>query len=231
MVCVCIFLVLAVLAVFGQTAHFDFINYDDNVYVYENARVTGGLSAQSVGWALTHVDCHLYHPLTMLSLILDYQIHGLHAGGYHLTNVLIHASSVVLLFLILRTMTGALWRSAFVAAVFAVHPLRAESVAWVSERKDVLSGFFFMLALWAYVGYVEKWRRENRRQKLFYALSFVFFALGLLAKSMVATLPFILLLLDYWPLGRMRGIGNSELRIQNSRGGALGGDLCPFGVW
>ena len=229
-VCVCIFLALAVLAVFGQTAHFEFINYDDNAYVYENPRVTGGLSLQTFGWAWTHADCHLYHPLTMLSLMLDYQLHGLQAGGYHLTNVIIHTSCVVLLFLILRAMTGALWRSAFVAAVFAVHPLRAESVAWVSERKDVLSGFFFMLTIWAYVRYVEKWKTGSGMQKLSYALTVVSFALGLLTKSMVATLPFVLLLLDYWPLGRMRGGQRSEVRDQNSEGGERRPPSLPFWV-
>jgi hypothetical protein len=146
-VCVCVFLVLAVLAVFGQTAGFGFVNYDDNLYVYENSQVTRGLSWDGVVWAFTHAECSLYHPLTMISLRLDYQLHGLHAGGYHLANVLIHTASVVLLFLILRRMTGALWRSAFVAAVFAIHPLRVESVAWVAERKDVLATLFFMLTV------------------------------------------------------------------------------------
>jgi hypothetical protein len=128
----------------------------------------------------------------------------------------------VLLFLVLRQMTGSLWRSAFVAALFAVHPLRAESVAWVSERKDVLSGFFFMLAIGAYVRYAEKWKAESRKQKFFYALTLVFFALGLLAKSMVATLPFVLLLLDYWPLGRFH-----NLRSSSAWRGKRFRSLCP----
>ena len=218
MVGVCVFLVLAVLAVFGQTAHFGFVNFDDSLYVYENAKVSSGLSMPGIGWAFTHVDCSLYHPLTIISLMLDYQLHGLRAGGYHLTSVFIHAASVVLLFLVLRQMTGALWRSAFAAALFALHPLRVESVAWISERKDVLSGLFFMLTLWAYVCYAQKCKMQNAKCKMCYALTLVFFVLGLLSKSMVATLPFVLLLLDYWPLARMRGFQRSEVRGQRNVG-------------
>ncbi len=194
---VCIVLVLAVLAVFGQTAGFGFVNFDDNLYVYENAKVAGGLSLKGLAWVFTHTDCDLYHPLTMLSLMGDYQLHGLHAGGYHLTNVLLHTASAILLFLILRQMTGALWRSAFVAAVFAIHPLRVESVAWVAERKDVLSAFFFMLTLGAYARYVRNPNSAGR-----YLMVAVAFVLALLSKPTVVTLPFVLLLLDYWPLHR-----------------------------
>jgi tetratricopeptide (TPR) repeat protein len=195
-VCVCAFLVFAVLAVFGQTAHFKFVNYDDDQNVFENPMVEKGLSVQAVGWAFTHTQVSNWIPLTTLSHMLDCQLFGLHAGGHHLVNVLWHAANAVLLFLVLRQMTGSLWRSAFVAAVFAVHPLRAESVAWVSERKDVLSGFFFMLAIGAYVRHVRKPSCAG------YVAVVLMFALGLMAKSMVATLPFVLLLLDYWPLGR-----------------------------
>jgi tetratricopeptide (TPR) repeat protein len=194
---VCIVLVLAVLAVFGQTAAFEFVNYDDNGYVYENTHVAGGLSLKGLAWVFTHADCHLYHPLTMLSLMGDYQLYGLYAGGYHLTNVVLHAASAILLFLILRQMTGALWRSAFVAAVFAIHPLRVESVAWVAERKDVLSAFFFMLTLGAYARYVRK--PDSPARYLMVAAAFL---LALLSKPTVVTLPFVLLLLDYWPLRR-----------------------------
>ena len=215
--CVCAFLALAVWAVFGQTAHFGFVDYDDPANVSANPVVAQGLSVKAVGWAFTHAQLANWIPLTTLSHILDCQIFGLRAGGHHLVNVLFHAATAMLLFLVLRLMTGSLWRSAFVAALFAVHPLRAESVAWVSERKDVLSAFFFMLAIGAYVGYVEKRKassfakamedRESRKQKFFYALTLVFFALGLLAKSMVATLPFVLLLLDWWPLARLKAEG------------------------
>jgi tetratricopeptide (TPR) repeat protein len=193
----CLLLALAVLAVFGQTAHFGFVNFDDDHYVYENPRLTSGLSFQDVAWAFTHAECSLYHPLTMISLRLDYQLYGLHASGYHLTNVLIHTASVILLFLLLRRMTGALWRSALVAAVFAIHPLRVESVAWVTERKDVLGTFFFMLTVGAYVRYVRKPDSLAR-----YLAVAVFFVLDLLCKPMAVTLPFVLLLLDYWPLNR-----------------------------
>ncbi len=238
-VCVCAFLALAVLAVFGQTAHFGFVNYDDPANVSANPVVAQGLSMKAVGWAFTHIQVANWIPLTTLSHILDCQLFGLRAGGHHLVNVLWHAATAVLLFLVLRLMTGSLWRSAFVAALFAVHPLRAESVAWVSERKDVLSAFFFMLAIGAYVGYVEKRKapsfassfgksteggkatedRESRKQKFFYALTLVFFVLGLLAKSMVATLPFVLLLLDYWPLGRMEERLKAEGRRLKEEGG------------
>jgi len=209
-ICVCFLLVLAVLAVFGQTAHFDFVNYDDPLYVSENAQLSSGLSMKSVAYSFTHAECNLYHPLTMLSLRLDYQLHGLNAGGYHLTNVLIHAASVVLLFLIMRRMTGALWRSAFLAAVFAIHPLRAESVAWVTERKDVLGAFFFMLTIGAYVRYVEMRKAESGKQELFYALTLVFLVMGLLSKPTVVVLPFVLLLLDYWPLNRFPAAASSR---------------------
>jgi tetratricopeptide (TPR) repeat protein len=223
-----IFLALAVFAVFGQTADFEFVNYDDDANVYDNPVVQGGLSFHAVGWAFTHPQGANWIPLTTLSHILDCQIFDLHAGGHHIVNVLFHAATVALLFLVLRRMTGSLWRSAFVAAVFAVHPLRAESVAWVTERKDVLSAFFFVLAIGAYVRYVENSKEESRKQKLFYALTLVCFVLGLLAKSMVATLPFVLLLLDYWPLGRMSGNQRSEGGGQRAEGGEEGTAGVPF---
>jgi tetratricopeptide (TPR) repeat protein len=203
-VCVCVFLVLAILAVFGQTAGFGFINYDDDKSVYANPVVTKGLSAETAAWAFTHAQTANWIPLTTLSHILDCQLFGLRAEAHHLVNVLWHAASAVLLFLVLRRMTGSLWRAAAVAAVFAIHPLRVESVAWVTERKDVLSGFFFMLTLGAYVRYAEHLKSEISNFKYYYALMLVFFVLGLMSKPMLATLPFVLLLLDYWPLGRLR---------------------------
>jgi tetratricopeptide (TPR) repeat protein len=198
----CLGLAAITIAVFGQTTSFGFVNYDDDLYVYENARVAGGLSLEGLARVFTHLDCGLYHPLTMLSLMADHQIHGLHAGGYHCTNVLLHTASVILLFLVLRQMTGALWRSAFVAAVFAIHPLRVESVAWVAERKDVLAGFFFMLTLGAYARYAENLKFQISNFKFYYGGALFFFALALLSKPTVVTLPFVLLLLDYWPLNR-----------------------------
>ncbi len=185
------------LAVFGQTIGFGFVNFDDVYYVYENPVVTNGLTWHGVGQAFAHGSPANWDPLTTLSHMADCQIYGLNAGGHHLTNVLLHTASVVLLFLVLHRMTGAVWRSAVVAALFAIHPLRVESVAWVTERKDVLSGLFFMLTLGAYVRYVRQpWRLAN------YLLVLLFFVLGLMSKAMLVTLPFLLLLLDYWPLNR-----------------------------
>jgi tetratricopeptide (TPR) repeat protein len=200
----CFVLAAMTLAVFGQTVGFGFVNFDDDVYIYDNAQVKSGLSLGGFAWVVSHADCNLYHPLTMLSLMGDYQIHGLRSGGYHLINVLLHTASVLLLFLTLRRMTGALWRSAFVAAVFAIHPLRVESVAWVAERKDVLGGFFFMLTLAAYAHYVRKPKSLPR-----YLLVVAAFVLALLSKPTVVTLPFVLLLLDYWPLQRFDQPGSA----------------------
>ena len=175
------------------------MDYDDYDNVCDNVVVQKGLSVKAVGWAFTHAQVCNWVPLTTLSHMLDCQIFTLRAGGHHMVNVLLHAATAVLLFLVLRQMTGSQWRSAFVAAVFAVHPLRVESVAWVSERKDVLSGLFFVLTVGAYVRYVRQPGKPSRTGYLTVAL---LFGLGLLAKTMVATLPLVLLLLDYWPLGR-----------------------------
>jgi len=195
---VCVFLAAMVWLVFGQTLGHGFVNYDDNTYVYENQEVLNGLTRKGIAWAFTHSVNSNWHPLTMLSYMLDHQLYGLNPGGYHLTNIQLHTVAVILLFLVLENMTGAIWRSAFVAALFAIHPLHVESVAWVSERKDVLSGVFFMLTLGAYVRYARAPRSLGR-----YLLVMFLFALGLMSKPMLVTLPFVLLLLDYWPLGRM----------------------------
>src|SRR6202162_526102 len=152
---VCIFLVGIVWIVFGQTLRYEFVNYDDDQYVRANSRITNGLTLDGIRWAFTHVHAANWHPLTTISHMLDCQLYGLQPWGHHLTNVLLHAAAAIFLFLALRQLTGARWPSAFVAAVFAIHPLHVESVAWVSERKDVLSGFFFMLTLWAYAYYVK----------------------------------------------------------------------------
>jgi tetratricopeptide (TPR) repeat protein len=194
---VCIFLAVVIWLVFGQTVGHEFINFDDDVYVYENPEVAHGLTLNGIVRAFSHVHSCNWHPLTWISHMLDCQFYGLNPGGHHFTNILIHTVTAVLLFLVLRQMTGALWRSAFVAAVFAIHPLRVESVAWVAERKDVLSGLFFMLTLWAYVSYARRPWSPAR-----YGLVVVLFALGLMCKPMLVTLPFVLLLLDYWPLRR-----------------------------
>jgi protein O-mannosyl-transferase len=183
--------------VFGQTVRYDFVNYDDPQYVYQNTRITSGLSFNNVGWAFSHFHSENWHPLTTITHMLDCQLYGLHAGCHHVTNVLLHGLAAVLLFLALHCMTSALWRSVFVAAIFAVHPLHVESVAWIAERKDVLSAVFFMLTLLAYFHYT---RAPSFGRYLAVATAV---ALGLLSKPMLVTLPFVLLLLDYWPLGRI----------------------------
>jgi tetratricopeptide (TPR) repeat protein len=197
---VCLFLVAITFVVFGQTLRHEFVNYDDDVDIYENPEVVRGLTFKGIVWAFTHVYAANWHPLTWISHMLDCQLYGLSPGGHHLTNILLHTATAILLFLVLRRMTGAVWRSAFVAAVFAIHPLRVESVAWVAERKDVLSGVFFMLTIGAYVRYVRHPWSPAR-----YGLVMLLFALGLMCKPMLVTLPFVLLLLDYWPLGRVTG--------------------------
>lgn len=195
---VCVLLITATLAVFWQVNSHDFVNLDDPPYITENPHVQEGLSRKSVVWAFTSTEVGLWIPLTWLSFMLDFEVYGLHAGGYHLTNLLFHLASTLLLFVILRQTTGDRWQSAFVAALFAFHPLHVESVAWVTERKDVLSTFFWMITMWAYVHYAV------RPGIVPYMLTFLAFALGLMAKPMLVSLPFVLLLLDYWPLGRIR---------------------------
>jgi protein O-mannosyl-transferase len=223
-VAVCLALAAMVWAVFGQTRHHEFINYDDAAYVYENPAITGGLGWREMIWVFTH-DNGLggWFPVTDLSHMLDWQLYGPDAGGHHLTNVLLHAATAILLFLTLQQMTRRLWPCAFVAAVFAVHPLRVESVAWVVERKDVLSGLFFMLTLWAYTSYVS---HKGGRAFRFYTLSLFSFALGLLSKTMLVTLPFVLLLLDYWPLGRVPA--DKTMKAKCSALGVLLLEKIPF---
>lgn len=215
---VCFFLALAVWMVFGQTTRFEFINYDDDSVVYENPAVTRGLDLHEIGRVFTEDSGRdSWFPITDISHMLDWQFYGPDAGGHHLTNILLHAATAIVLFLVFQAMTGALWRSAFAAAVFALHPLRVESVAWVAERKDVLSGLFFVLALWAWNRHIQKQPALQRTSSIGHAIAsldprhwtagyywaLVFFVLGLLSKSMVVTLPVVLLLLDFWPLGRL----------------------------
>jgi protein O-mannosyl-transferase len=201
---VCIGLVAVTWAVFGQTLAHDFVNFDDHVYVYKNPLVIRGLSTEGIFDAFTHTHARNWHPLTTVSHMLDCQLYGLNAGGHHLTNVILHTISVLLLFLVLKQITGALWQSAFVAGLFAIHPLHVESVAWIAERKDLLSAVFFMLTLAAYARYA---RAPSAPRYLLVALLFAF---GLMSKPMLVTLPFVLLLLDYWPFGRL-GAQKSEV--------------------
>jgi Tfp pilus assembly protein PilF len=196
---ICLALAILTVITFWSLKDCGFINFDDQVYVYENADVQSGLNWNSTIQAFSSElvgKSSNWHPLTWLSLMLDYQIFGLNPQGYHLVNLFFHVMNTILLFLILRRMTKTLWPSAFVAALFAIHPLHVESVAWIAERKDVLSTFFWMLTLGAYSYYVE--HPEFRR----YFFVILFFVLGLMAKPMLVTLPFVLLLLDYWPLQR-----------------------------
>jgi tetratricopeptide (TPR) repeat protein len=220
---ICLALAAITFAVFGQTLNHEFINFDDNDYVYGNPVVAQGLTGQGLVWA-GGVHAENWHPLTWLSHMLDCQIYGLHPGGHHLTNVLLHAATVIALFLILRRMTGATWRCAFVAAVFAIHPLRVESVAWVAERKDVLSGLFFMLTIGAYVCYARGPRTAGR-----YGLVALLFALGLMCKPMLVTLPVVLLLLDRWPLQRAEPTG--KLLLEKLSLFALSAASCAATLW
>ena len=225
-------LVLVTCAVYWPVRHYDFVNHDDPVYVYENPQVLRGLSAAGVAWAFGRLTGeHTYwHPVTWLSLMLDRQLFGPGAGGFHVVNVGFHAANAALLFLVLLRMTSACWRSAAVAALFAWHPLQVDSVAWIAERKNVLSTFFWLLTLWTYVRYVEKSKVQSLKSKVpgpesnvqgprskvlerepctihhawpYYTLMLVFFALGLMCKPMLVTVPAILLLLDVWPLRRI----------------------------
>ena len=192
----CLLLTILIVIVYSQVSYFDFVHYDDHVYITDNPAVKTGLTADSIYWALTSLDAGFWHPLTWLSLMLDHELYGLNAGGYHITNVLFHIINTLLLFIVLMRMTGILWRSFFVAALFALHPLHVESVAWIAARKDVLSTFFMMLTLLGYSHYVQK--PAVRR----YIIVVIIFILGLMAKAMLVTLPFVLLLLDWWPLER-----------------------------
>jgi len=200
---VCLFLIMITLAVYWQVRDHEFVIYDDDAYVTENPHVQAGLTRESLKWAFTTTWASNWHPLTWLSHMLDCQLYELNPSGHHLTNVFLHLANTLLLFLVLKRMTGAAGKSIVVAALFALHPLHLQSVAWVAERKDVLSTLFLMLTLWAYLRYVEG-PGLNR-----YLLTLLLFALGLLAKPMLVTLPFVLLLLDYWPLERYR-IGPSD---------------------
>jgi Flp pilus assembly protein TadD len=190
-------LIAANVLVYAAVHRYEFVNFDDFPYVAQNDMVAAGLTWRGVGWAFTTAHAANWHPLTWLSHMLDVQLYGMQAGGHHVTSLLLHIANTLLLFGVLYRMTGTTGRSGFVAALFAVHPLHVESVAWVAERKDVLSALFWMLTLWSYVSYVRQ-PRWNR-----YVLVLVCFALGLMAKPMLVTLPFVLLLLDYWPLERV----------------------------
>jgi len=193
---ICIILALVTLAVYARVFTCDFINFDDNLYVTDNSHIQSGLTWQSIKWAFTTNQAYNWHPMVWISHMLDCRLYGLNPLGHHLTNLLFHIINTLLLFLVFKSMTGQIWPSAFIAALFALHPVHVESVAWVSERKDVLSTFFWLVTMWFYVRYV---RRQSFATYLPVMISL---ALGLMAKQMLVTLPFVLLLLDYWPLNR-----------------------------
>ena len=197
-------LTLLILVVYAQVVSFDFVNFDDDDYVTDNRIVKAGITAAGTHWAFTSASSSNWHPLTWLSHMLDCQIYGLAAGGHHATNVVLHIIAANLLLLFLFRATGNLWPAAFVAAGFALHPLHVESVAWVSERKDVLSAVFWMLTMLAYLAYVREQGSRSRRA-LRYAFVLILLALGLMAKPMLVTLPCVFLLLDVWPLARRQG--------------------------
>jgi len=207
-------LVVLALAAYWDVNQNSFVSYDDDVYVVNNDHVKQGLSWNNLAWAFTSTSAANWHPLTWMSHMLDFQLFGLNPAGHHITSLLIHIVNALLLFWVLNIMTGALWRSAFVAALFAVHPVNVESVAWIAERKNLLSTLFWLLAIWAYVRYAKKpaWAA--------YSLVAVCFALALMSKPMAVTLPFTLLLLDYWPLARLRkseAENTSDKRVKSKK--------------
>ncbi|MBA4366420.1 MAG: hypothetical protein C0403_02145 [Desulfobacterium sp.] len=197
---ICFILVFVTLGVFWQVSEFSFVNFDDPLYVQDNLHVKEGLTLKNIKWAFTDATgiTNFWAPLTWLSIIIDYELYGMNAGGYHVTNLIIHIANCLLVLLVFYKMTGALWESAFIAAMFALHPLHVESIAWVTERKDVLSTFFWLLTMWAYAFYVESPNIKH------YLLTLLFFLMGLMSKPMLVTLPFAMLLLDYWPLNRIQ---------------------------
>ena len=250
---ICLLLAAGTLVLYWPVTRHGFVNYDDTDYVTQNAQVQAGLSAKSFAWVWTSEVARNWHPVTMLSHMLDCQLFGLRPGWHHFTSLLLHVANALLLFLLLKRLTGAVWRSALAAALFAFHPLHVESVAWIAERKDVLSTFFFLLTLLAYASYVRRStvhgpqstvgspKSEGRRPKagtrapaarqdashntfhvsrikspwVFYAIALLLFALGLMSKPMMVTVPFVLLLLDYWPLRRFRSLESRVQRLES----------------
>jgi tetratricopeptide (TPR) repeat protein len=202
---VCVGLAVGTALLYAPVLHYQFICFDDVEYIVNNYHIRL-FNRECLAWCWQTTYASNWHPLTWMSHALDFKWFGMWAGGHHAASVVFHILNSLLLFVILRRMTGALWRSAIVAALFAWHPLHVESVAWVAERKDVLSTFFWMLSIWAYIRYTEEWKSQNARRRVFYALALLFFALGLTAKPMLVTLPFVLLLLDWWPLRRMQPV-------------------------
>jgi tetratricopeptide (TPR) repeat protein len=201
---ICLALCLLTLALYASVRNYDFANYDDPLYITENPHVQAGLNLDGLRWAFTTWHASNWHPLTWLSHMLDVELFGVQPGAHHVVNVLLHTANTLLLFLLLKRMTGAHWPSALVAALFAWHPLHVESVAWIAERKDVLSTLFWLLTMWCYADFA---RRGERR---YFWLALLLFALGLMAKPMLVTLPCVLILMDVWPLNRLRPARESQ---------------------
>ncbi len=243
-------LFLVVVCVFLPSLRNDFVNLDDDVYVYENSRVLQGLTLENLRWAFANLEAGFWHPLTWLTIMLDCELFGLRAAGHHLTSLLLHAANTLLVFLVFRRLTGATWRSYVVAALFGLHPLHVEPVVWAADRKDVLCTLFWLLTMLMYARYAEQSAGGNRpsatssqksgaraadsglrtkdhetpitsRRALFYILSLLFFACGLMSKTMIVTLPLILLLLDWWPLRRLERSDAAQLPNRNSRRSAF----------
>ncbi len=218
---VLIFLIIVSCAAFGRIAGNGFINFDDNIYITENNHIKSGINLENIKWSLTAVVLSNWHPMTLISHILDWQLFGANASGHHLVSLLLHIGAVIFLFLFLNKTTNNLWSSAFAAALFALHPLRVESVAWASERKDVLSMFFGMACIYVYAFYAKNAKISQ------YLLCLILFILALMSKPMMVTLPFVLLLLDYWPLKRwQKGTGDSGNRFDSTD--RLIGEKVPF---
>ena len=215
-------LFVVTMALYWPATSFPFVNFDDQLYIYENPEVLKGLSWQGIKWVATNAICANWHPLTMLSHMFDCSVFGTFAGGHHLTNIFLHATNALLLWLLLKRLTGLFWPGALVAALFAWHPINVESVAWISERKNLLSGLFLILTVWTYLRHVEQ------PNPLRYSISLILFGLGLAAKPMLVTLPFLLLLLDYWPLRRIGFDQPTGKVIYQKQTWLLIGEKIPF---
>jgi len=213
---ICCVLVLSTLIAYEQVRKNSFVDYDDPAYITANPHIRGGVSFKNISRAFTSPELGFWHPLTILSHTLDCQLFGLNPKWHHIVNLLFHTANTLLLFWVLKKMAGAVWQSAFVAAAFALHPLHVESVAWAAQRKDVLSAFFWLLAMGAYVRYVKGGGANpepERYRAKWYAGTFLLFVMGLMAKPMLVTLPFVMLLLDYWPLNRLK---TQDSRLQTN---------------
>lgn len=219
-VLVCLILSVITSAVYLQVGDSPFLSLDDEPHIMQNTHVAEGLTSGNIVWAFTCVDTEYWHPVVWLSHMADVQLFGMNPRGHHLTNVVIHIIDTTLLFILLIRMTGAFWQCAFVAALFALHPTHVEAVAWVTERKDVLSAFFWFCTLLAYCGFVAKQRIH------LYFLALLFFVLGLMSKPMLVTLPVVMLLLDFWPLGRLSS--HSRLQLPGRTIGQLVSEKIPF---